>query len=197
MATASTYAISEPLWLKYKGLAKAIAAKRLRLVNHGHDGCFEDLFQSGWLSLWESSCTYDPNQGVKFSTYAYRGVLGAVRCESWRQSFWGFNAAKAKRLKDYVLPSRHAVPWSSPETEELEPYELPCDHAAARELAYALLARVPSHTEREVARLYYLEGKTTMEVAHSLGLSRDRVEQARPKAIARMRKEAQEMGLFD
>lgn len=46
----------------------------------------EDLHQIGLIALWRACETYDPEQGVKFSTYATKCIRAAILTEFRRQS---------------------------------------------------------------------------------------------------------------
>lgn len=39
---------------------------------------FDDLYQVGWTAIIEVSKKFDSSKGIKFSTYAYKHILGAI-----------------------------------------------------------------------------------------------------------------------
>lgn len=39
---------------------------------------FDDLYQVGWTTIIEISKKFDSSKGIKFSTYAYKHILGAI-----------------------------------------------------------------------------------------------------------------------
>ena len=39
---------------------------------------FDDLYQVGWTTIIEVSKKFDSSKGIKFSTYAYKHILGAI-----------------------------------------------------------------------------------------------------------------------
>lgn len=150
---------------------------------------------------------WEPGAGLSFSSYAYRVIRGAVQNSAWAVQFWGFNGNRAAYLKEFSLLQRNNIRiygnWStSPNLRDADidvdhPNYLPPDHTAARDVVEVLLSQIPSTTERECVRLYYIDGLTTKQISERLGLSIIRIEQARPAGIKRMRLAAARMGLYD
>lgn len=49
-----------------------------------HTELKDDLIQVGLIALWKSANKFDPNRGVKFSTFAYRSIENNMKCFSVR-----------------------------------------------------------------------------------------------------------------
>src|SRR5687767_6921433 len=66
----------------YAGLVSSIAREIYQEWNlrRGRSGDFEakELVQVGWLGLLEAGRRFDPNRGIKFSTFATYRIRGAI-----------------------------------------------------------------------------------------------------------------------
>lgn len=66
--------------LVYEVYSKKIAGRK------NADIMKDDLIQIGMLSLWKSCTWYDPEKGVKFSTYAFNSIYKSMLCALVRET---------------------------------------------------------------------------------------------------------------
>jgi len=64
--------LTDDLISNYKKLVYSIISK------YSNDNNKEDLFQAGMVGIIDASKKYDSNSGVKFSSFAYKYILGEV-----------------------------------------------------------------------------------------------------------------------
>jgi len=99
------------------GRVQQLALEHLALVNHiiehhvaatGPQVSRDDLFAAGTLGLLEAAHRYDESQGVKFSTYAYPRIRGAV-IDYLRQTDWLGKSARDRlnELEELMERLRH------------------------------------------------------------------------------------------
>ena len=132
------------------------------------------------LALTKACPGFDPQRGTTASTYLHPFLLGACRSEVAKQ-------LRRREVGLYVLTD---------DGEERERPDLPPvlptaeRDAAGREVREAVAA-LPEREARIIRACYGLDGSaplTCMDVAEREGLSRQRVQQLRAKAEARLRR---------
>ncbi|MCF7859095.1 MAG: sigma-70 family RNA polymerase sigma factor [Candidatus Cloacimonetes bacterium] len=126
---------------------------------------FEDLIQEGMLGLWEAMQRYEPERGVKLTTYATfwikKRILDAVNNENKQH-------LHASKLNEEI-PSSNAEFKISENEEKLNfPDNMP-------------------HEERIVLSLSFEEQLTLREIAEKLNISREKCRQLKEKGLRRLK----------
>ena len=139
-----------------------------------------DLVDAGMLALIEASRRFDARRGIKFATFAGRGVHGAMfdwlRKTDRERSMLSIDADPAWRDKAFAARDQ--------EREQENEVEAPASYA----WLWRLVKRLPERTQR-ILRLYYGEDDwNDEEIGSHIGLSRSRVLQLRKGALARLRR---------
>jgi RNA polymerase sigma factor for flagellar operon FliA len=134
----------------------------------------DDLIAAGNVGLCEAAHRFDPSCGVKFSTFAWPRIRGAM--------VDGLRTSARYRRSDVALhraaPSDAVTCRPAPRTSEDEPSEDPRPEAeeaidVGRNLprVAAALDLLPPR-EREVLQLHYFEGLMLSEIAARMGVHR-------------------------
>lgn len=149
-----------------------------------------DAGQIGALALLRAVDGFDPEYGVRFSTYASRVILSRLRdaaCASDlirvpRLSIYRDAAERARRLQQLpAVTGGHPSAWEPAAAEEPQP---DYDDDAGERVA-AALAELPA-TWRDVVEARS-RGETLQVIGARLGCSKERVRQLYGKALARLR----------
>jgi RNA polymerase sigma factor for flagellar operon FliA len=161
-----------------RSLAKRLAKARPWL--------YDDFASAASGALVEAAGTYDPAQGVTFSTFARHRIRGALRevlryhpRTGWRRSRKAPKVvamtADLDRLGRVLFIRDHEEPGAAVESAEMFEHWLEC-----------LSAR-----HAEVCRLYYAAHRTQAQIARVLGCRQPRVARLHREALdalgARMR----------
>jgi RNA polymerase sigma factor (sigma-70 family) len=122
------------------------------------DEDYEDLNSVGWYALWTAALQYNPNRGVKFSTYAFYRTYRLIQQEYYR-----------KQIKHYLKRVTE---------EDIERYNASgVDTEGMRKYNELIEAANLDDRMRLIVRLIVLEGYTYQEVGDRIGLSKQRVYQ--------------------
>jgi RNA polymerase sigma factor (sigma-70 family) len=133
-----------------------------------------DLVQEGWIGLWRAIKCYDPERGVRFSTFAWlvirnriwKAVARASRLERWQETGGPYTDATGVQLK---------IGWEDTQI-----------HEALEEGLEELRER-----ERWVLSLRYgwdgCPPRTFAEISETLGLTRQRMHQIHNEALLLLR----------
>lgn len=116
-----------------------------------------------------SSARFDPNNGVKYTTYAFRSMFNNVR------KFVDGEMARDRRSEIDELDGGEL---EFVDRRQRDPADIASDRLFARE---AILA-VQAH-DREAVRLTVMEGLTNIEAARALGISSSRVDQMKQRGL--------------
>ena len=165
-------------------VAARVLAKRLRtdpLVSA------DDLVSYGVIGLIRALERFDPDQGVKFSTYCAHRVRGAM-LDAIRSLDWVPRAERDREKRGEVQPAR----MEQAELELLDtlaadgPPELAEEITAERAWRHAMA--LPPR-ERRVLMLRYRSGLAPEQVARALGCSLQQMRRLHARALARLREE--------
>ncbi len=173
------------LWQEHRDLADSLASRSARRRR----ALADDLAQAAHVALWEAAGRWDEFRSVPFVAYAIRSIRFALADEARAAGFWGTKAARA-RLKGHNVPAEPGT------IEGDHRHPAPTDDLACRDLATALLA-VASPRQQEALRLYYYDGLSGPEASARMGFSAHHGRDLRADGLARMRRRAAAMGLFD
>jgi len=134
-----------------------------------------DLYQEGMVALIKCVDQFDPDRGVKFSSYAFHRVRGAMINFLVRNEFRFPRTVEEERISCIL------------EERELEELERRLEEGEIR----ALLERLPPK-EGEVMRSWYVLGMDPKQIAERLGVALSYVYRLRAKALAALRRMLEE-----
>lgn len=122
-----------------------------------HELTDDDDLQDGAVAMLNAAGKYDPDRGVKFSTYSFRAIANAT--------FRNYN-------------SRRKVPTVGDMPECVVKSEINdwIEAEEAREVAAKALDQM-NERERLVIHKRFFEGKTLLQVGAEIGVSKERVRQ--------------------
>lgn len=196
-------------------LAGRVYARRTQAGWHAPELQFDDLYQQGMVGLLEAIDRYTPARGVRFESYAYQRIEGAIhdaldsfselhrqyevrrqrarqRAQSLRDEADGSSNSALERLADLAVGL--ALGYALEDSGLMpDPVAVIPDNAYARtELAQLrrqltqLMSQLPV-AERRVIQRHYFQQQAFDHIALELGLSRGRVSQLHHAGLRRLR----------
>ncbi len=171
-ATATDYPPGFPE--RYRGMVEALAWV-------AHQQCdrrvpVEDLAAYGLLGLVEAAERFDPTRGVKFTTFAYPRVRGAI--------LDGL-AEMAPLLERSVAPADLDAQAGPPPSAEAASPPARLAAAEARARVAMLAGRLPEQM-REVLHLVYVSGHTLTSAGDRMSLSTSRASRVHRQALEQL-----------
>ncbi len=169
-------------------------------------GDVEDLIAFGFGGLLEAEHHYDPTRGVRFQTFAYHRVRGAMLDGVRKMAALPRRAHerfKAEQTTTTAAPSsldkafariRASLSGESPLQSsygEQSPEAIFLKSESMQRVLYALSGLEPRH--RKVVRAFYFEGRPLEDIARELGVSRSWASRLHTQAL-RLLREALEGG---
>jgi RNA polymerase sigma factor (sigma-70 family) len=148
---------------------------------------YEEALQAGRRGLWRAVLGYDPERGIRFSTYAYSAIMRYV---------WGAVKGEQRRM-------RREVPIS---IVVLHSYETGPDPAwlkyqqEIKDSLLGLVKRLPERLQEVVTERYGLGGKepqTLEEIGRQIGLSKTQVGRLQKEALVWLSQPAHSQELRD
>lgn len=176
----------------YQGLVKKLANDMFRKTNH--DISYEDLYASGLYGLWQAAQKYEAGHHTKFTTYAWRRVVGQMT-DDVRDTFWG-RRGKFKTAKMYTMS---VVIGRILGTKNLDDARVEIDrqldnlttidplcvmHRDSIQFALSLLDK----RLRLVVILYHLQHISLRAIGNCIGVTEVRVCQIKKRGLASMKK---------
>ncbi len=157
----------QSLAMKYLPLARSLA-KPYKLSWPTHRDDFES---AACCALVEAAGTFDPERGVKFSTFLHHRVWGALRDVQRSLVALGWRCDPAHAPLITGLPRDPEGKGRVLGADTMDPVGQGIEDEEAVEI---LLRRLPSKHAR-VCRQVYLHGKSQHEAARDLGCSQSRL----------------------
>lgn len=186
-----------------QGLVYHLAGKIHRTLPVRYD--FDDLVGYGMLGLTEAAQAFSPNLGVKFSTFAFFRIRGAIfdgiaevswmtRAEYRRhhQHLQEQNTGHADPLdpdRRWAAGPAEVVPLTDRQMDELVGRPaVPGAQASRQETNEQLLAAVAQLPQREqqLITMIYFEGHTLQNAAVRLGISKSWASRVHAKIIQKL-----------
>ena len=139
----------------------------------------EDKFQISMLALWKACETYDPNRNLKFSTYASVCIKNELLMTKRKRSVDTISLDTPLKtedelyLKDIIASD---VDVTSSVQDDIMLVEI-------NKLKEKYLSRM----EQQVIDLYYMQGKTQVEISKILGIYQAQISRYKTKAINKLR----------
>jgi len=180
-------------WLPYRDYAIRLAArfKPSGLMEQ------EDYEAVALEALWEASKRYDPDGGVKFTTYAYHYIIGA--CHRALRDTSGVSGWAYERGVRFT-----ALQWPSSDDVDMDRIDAMRDHGEnventveERETANILWKEVDKlggsragkieRNQKNILRLIYRDGESVASAGRKCGLSRETARLCHNTALSRLR----------
>ena len=187
-------------------------ARRCNLPRHVEQ---DELEGFALLGLTEAAGGFDPELGIKFTSFAYNRIVGAIlnglaklrglsakhaddlratdRAESAlpnaeESSFNGSVDTAAEGIKNAARATALSLMFSDCARGEATDNDTPDDHAAQRELA-AMLPQVIAQLDepsRQLVQYLYYDRLTTAEAGEKLGIDKANVSRRHRKILAQL-----------
>jgi RNA polymerase sigma factor for flagellar operon FliA len=135
----------------------------------------DELLSAGMLGLVQAARSFDPHRDVKFATYAYLRIRGAVIDSLRGRPTVSCGALDEEQNEFYAVP---------PRAQSLSPDEQAEQNELLETLTRAIL--VLPKRDRHVLMLYYQEELTMKEIAAVLSLTESRVSQLHAAALLKL-----------
>ena len=169
-------------FLLSQGLVRAIAWKIHRRVPHVVE--LDDLIAYGQIGLLEALQRFDEERGLKFATFAWHRVRGAMldglakmswfdRIEFEKGGYEHAQATGGSTRSSETLSQRWATPSPIGEASLPAPDASPTARAEHREVVAFLMSAIADLPPREAGLLrgVFFEGRTLSEAARRVGIS--------------------------
>lgn len=140
----------------------------------------EDKFQISMLALWKACKTYDPNRNLKFSTYASACIKNELLMTRRKKSVDTISLDIPLKTEEDDLYLKDAIASDVDVTSSVQ------DDIMLVEIN-KLKEKHLSRMEQQVIDLYYMQGKTQVEISEILGISQAQISRYKTKAINKLR----------
>lgn len=173
-----------------KGNTRLILSVIQCFNNRGEN--MDDLFQVGCIGLMKSIDKFDVSLNVSFSTYTVPMIIAEVRRYLKDNNSSRFSislkdlAYRALQVRDRLVSVDNKEPTISQIAKELN---LPCE-----EVIFALDTLQDGEPiyndvrEKQILNLRFAHGRTQVEVANEIGMSKEQVSRMEKTALKHMRK---------
>lgn len=178
MITDVTIQVDEQLVKQYERLVRFVT----RMFCREDKPEFEDLLGWAWLGLIQAARQYNPQRGVKFSTFAFPRIVGCLkRALRFHRTMLHvpFHVSLPADLPDVVrFEDLRVSDDAESDSGDLDPLDAlpasenanPADSATTRLIVQAAL-RVLNRTERQLVWLCLVEGCSRQEAAERCGIT--------------------------
>ncbi|MDR5695552.1 MAG: sigma-70 family RNA polymerase sigma factor [Armatimonadota bacterium] len=175
------------LWRQYRERGDGLSRQRIieayqplvfKVVMHLHipEPWLMDMIQEGTVGLIEAVERYDPDRGIRFSTYAHYRIRGRI-LNALRRERGGLPLEEIEA--DLSLSERLADPRAEEELGDVE-------NALMIRSAMEAMERLPSR-EREILKGTYLEAKEPGRIARDLSISLSHFYRLQKQALEHLR----------
>ena len=164
------------LWEANVRLVAYVAGQYLSLVERRGSVSLDDLIQSGYIALYKTVKAFDPERGMKFSTYAVFFIKKEIR-----RCLGIFNDKREPADTAFSLDVPLKTSYdSSVKLGDTVAAEYEGDRLEASEIKEAVRAavgRIADETIRSMIREYYWTGKTITQIAEDYGVTKSAIGQ--------------------
>jgi RNA polymerase sigma factor (sigma-70 family) len=142
----------------------------------------DELCAAGTLTLLNASEKWDPERGVKFSTYCTWSLYN-LYARDWR---------KGQRVSGREMPADEGVLEQQPAPEDDHDEEM--DRQFRRQLLQVRLGKLPRREREIITRRYGIEcePETLQAIGTSFGITKERTRQLETRAMLTLKKRAAE-----
>ena len=151
-------------------------ARKINIPNMSDD----DKFQISLLALWKACKTYDPNRNLKFSTYASVCIKNELLMTKRKRSVDTISLDTPLKTEEEDLYLKDAIASNVDVVSSVQ------DDIMLVEIN-KLKEKHLSRMEQQVIDLYYMQGKTQVEISEILGVSQAQISRYKTKAINKLR----------
>lgn len=144
----------------------------------------EDLAHWGFLGLVDAGQRFRPEEGVEFTTFARRRVIGAMYDGMTAESYWSRRVYRDLRGQEAVTETVSDVEVVD---HALSPEKLAAQDEALSELRDAIQSSLKQR-EQQVVMLYFFHNVRMLEIGDVLGVSESRVSQLLTEALSKLRR---------
>lgn len=136
----------------------------------------EELVQAGRGAMLNAAERFDASRGFRFSTYAYRAIVNAVRSRRRREAKHCSRRIALTRLALRIIPAEGPAP------------EDVADHRLQMDKLEALILQLDARQQRVIrGRRFGVPPDTLESIGRELGLSKERVRQIEVEAVEKLR----------
>jgi RNA polymerase sigma factor (sigma-70 family) len=152
------------------------------------DELVSDLASAGFEGAVKAAQRFDPGRGFKFSTYVDSYLYSAMQNQERQRNSIGPSFANSK--SGGGRPPKTVKPSCRIDTSEFSENGVnPADHRPVAELSeFEELIKKLSKRQKEILRLYCINGLNRQEIGIKMGISRERARQLINKALTKARK---------
>lgn len=139
---------------------------------------WHEIRNAALIALWQAAKAYRSSEKVKFTTFAYIRIKGAILDECRYRG----NGLASRRHPEHspILFGDHAEIFD----DKTEPADMRrVDNTEADEVTRKLIGMLRSPRQRLVLRLYYLKNMTLREIGKKLHLTESRICQIHVEAV--------------
>ncbi|MCW6111903.1 sigma-70 family RNA polymerase sigma factor [Clostridium sporogenes] len=160
------------------GIVYLITNKRYKQFKHKYS--YEDLFQEGCVGLMKAANRFNSSRGIKFSSYAYHYVDGAILRMAESDKWYGKN--RKERLNGIAPYSLDAVIDGLDNEiayiDSIGNYDLNFEKIEIKTLIDSLPEKL-----KEIIEMYYMQSFTQAEIARKIGCSKGNVSRLMREAL--------------
>jgi RNA polymerase sigma factor (sigma-70 family) len=157
----------EKMIIQYDNLIKSIA-RNTRINNHEHD----DIVQELYMVALNCADKFNPEKGIEFSTYLTKSCQYKI---------------KELRMKNKVYPEPLDEEIGDGTTFLDMLLDMDTQSPEAWTLEQDILEELDKLPHGHITRMFYLEGKSQIEIAEELGLSQSYVNKVNRKNLEHLR----------
>lgn len=186
-----------------QGLVYHLASRIIRQLPIRHE--FEDLVGYGMLGLAEAAKAFQPNQGTKFSTFAFLRIRGAI-FDGISETSWMTRAQYRRHLKRLGDGNAEVNPeddssgkWDYADSDVVALEQEHIDDIAEEDnsvssqfaqdetkaILVSCIEELPRREHRLITAIYF-EGMTLQEAADRIGISKSWASRTHAKIIQKL-----------
>lgn len=155
---------------EHLNLVHSIASKRYSQFKHKYT--YEDLFQEGCVGLMKATNRFDSSRGIKFSTYAYSYVDGAILRMTESDKWYGKN--RKERL-DGIAPYSLDAAINGLDNEISYINLIGGDDFNFEKIELKTVIDILPEKLKKIIVMYYMQSFTQVEIARKIGCSKSNV----------------------
>ncbi|WP_434302634.1 sigma-70 family RNA polymerase sigma factor [Clostridium botulinum] len=163
---------------EHLNLVHSIASKRYSQFKHKYT--YEDLFQEGCVGLMKAANRFDSNRGIKFSTYAYLYVDGAILIMARDDKWYGKN-----RKERFEKSAPYSLDAAIKGLENEMPYInlIGNDDFNFEKIELKMLVDELPNDLKDIVNMIYIEGFSQTEIAKIIGCSQISISRLKREAL--------------
>ncbi|EPY2291003.1 sigma-70 family RNA polymerase sigma factor [Clostridium sporogenes] len=167
---------------EHLGFVHAIAGKRYKQFKHKYT--YEDLFQEGCVGLMKAINRFDNSKKIKFTTYAYHCIDGAILRMIRDDKWYGKN-----RKERFEKSAPYSLDAAVKGLENEIPYInlIGNDDFNFEKIEIKMLVDELPNDLKDIVNMIYVEGFTQTEIAKIVGCSQISISRLKREALDYLR----------